>query len=126
MNNRTLKLSTRKVVGLALLLIYAPYGWLLVINCPWYSERWHFVKMWPVLPGVVANCIAMPLIPHSWRPWNPILFYGIAFILTALIFAATSLALRQFGRAAWAPVVVAAISALSCLSGLAAYALFRS
>lgn len=126
MNNLTGKLTMRGVVGLGLLLIYAPYGWLLVIKYPWGSERWLFVKMWPVLPGVVNSYMTMPLIPHSWRPWHPVLFYGLAFILTAIILTATMIALRQLGRAAWAPVVVGAIAVLSCIFGLAAYALFRA
>lgn len=125
MNNFSDKMPKRWVVGVAMLVIYAPYGWLVFINYPWNSYRWQWIKMWPVLPGVVATYLTVPFLPRAWRPpWTEAFFYGLASILTVLLLTAVILGLIRVRRAFW--LVVAGVSVLSCLFGLAAYAMFRA
>ncbi len=35
--------------------LYAPYAWLVLIDHPWDGYRWHWIKMWPVLPGILVH-----------------------------------------------------------------------
>src|SRR3954452_18627642 len=44
-------------VALALACLYAPYAWLVLIDHPWDSYRWHWIRMWPVLPGLLVHAI---------------------------------------------------------------------
>jgi hypothetical protein len=42
---------------MVLLSLYAPYSWLLLIDHPWDSYRWHWIGMWPTLPGLLVHAI---------------------------------------------------------------------
>ncbi len=44
-------------ITMVLLSLYAPYSWLLLIDHPWDSYRWHWIRMWPVLPGLLVHAI---------------------------------------------------------------------
>src|SRR3954471_15969888 len=39
----------------ALVCLYAPYAWLVLMNYPWDSYRWYWIKTWPVLPGILVH-----------------------------------------------------------------------
>ena len=36
-----------------------PYGWLVADDFPWRDYRLGWIKMWPVLPGLVAYSLAI-------------------------------------------------------------------
>ena len=40
---------------LVLVCLYAPYAWLVLIDYPWDGYRWHWIKMWLVLPGILVH-----------------------------------------------------------------------
>ena len=58
-----------------LVLVYAPFGWLLFSGESYSSYWWHWVSAWPVLPGIPALLIARPLGMESH--WQEILAMGI-------------------------------------------------
>src|SRR4051812_46441592 len=39
--------------------LYLPFAWVLG-DYPWDSYRWQWVKLWPVLPGLVAGLLFHP------------------------------------------------------------------
>lgn len=49
--------STAYLVSLASL--YLPFAWVLG-DYPWDDYRWHWIKLWPVLPGLVAGMLVHP------------------------------------------------------------------
>jgi hypothetical protein len=40
--------------------LYLPYIWLLLIDYPWDSYQWGWIKLWPVLPGLLAGVFFHP------------------------------------------------------------------
>jgi len=48
--------------AVVLLVLYLPYGWLVMIDYPWGSYRWHLVASWPGLP---LRLVLHPLI-NRW------------------------------------------------------------
>src|ERR1700761_7892938 len=40
--------------------VYLPYAWLVLIDYPWNSYRWTWVKLWPILPGLLAGMFFHP------------------------------------------------------------------
>lgn len=92
-------------VALALACLYAPYAWLLLLDGPWDSYRWHWVRMWPILPGLLAHAI-----PAVHRLADG-LGYVVMAMATSLVFAlVVSLARRGRRTAILVSVVVAAFS----------------
>src|SRR5262249_14186004 len=93
--------------------LYLPFAWV-IWDYPWDDCGWHWVKLWPVLPGLVAgmfvhgNDAAMALVSGA----------------VAVLFVALFTALGTTGRAA---LVVANGIALigSGLESWLAYQLFR-
>ena len=119
------RMPIRWAAGVALLLVYAPYSWLVIIDHPWNAELWHWIKMWPVLPGVVTVFLSVPVLPRSWRPpWTEVSFYLSASLLTVLILAAVAMGLNRSRGALWP--VIAGVCVVSCFMGWAAYAMFRA
>ena len=52
---------------LVLFCLYAPYAWLVLIDYPWDSYRWQWIKMWPVLPGILVHLNpTIHLLPALW------------------------------------------------------------
>jgi hypothetical protein len=39
----------------AIAVLYAPFGWLLVIDYPWDHYHFYWLKMWCILPGLLAG-----------------------------------------------------------------------
>jgi hypothetical protein len=70
------------VVGIWVLLsLYLPFGWLVIFEGPWDQRRLSWIQSWPVLPGLLAQCLA----PVASAP--PRVSYSIMGVLTLLIFA---------------------------------------
>jgi hypothetical protein len=44
-------------VVLALACLYGPYAWLVLMDYPWDSYRWQWVRMWPLLPGMPVHLL---------------------------------------------------------------------
>ena len=103
-------------VAMALACLYAPYSWLLLIDSPWDSYRWHWIKMWPVLPGLLVHSIqAVHRQPDG-------LGYLAMGGVTALIIAPIILSSRRSRRAALVASVVVVL--LSGANAWIAYQLF--
>ena len=106
----------RWVAGLALLILYAPYSWVIIVSHPWNSERWLWIKMWPVLPGVVTLYLSRPFLPRSWSPpWTEVSTYLIASIMSVLLATIVIVCLLRVRRAFWP--LLAGVSVLSCFFG---------
>ncbi|MFO0892585.1 MAG: hypothetical protein U0790_26015 [Isosphaeraceae bacterium] len=39
--------------------LYLPFAWV-IWGYPWDDYRWHWIKLWPVLPGLVAGMVFHP------------------------------------------------------------------
>ncbi|WP_435010214.1 hypothetical protein P12x_001456 [Tundrisphaera lichenicola] len=35
--------------------IYLPFSWIVLMDYPWNSYRWHWIKLWPIAPGLPAG-----------------------------------------------------------------------
>jgi hypothetical protein len=103
-------------VALALACLYAPYSWLVLIDHPWDTYRWHWIKLWPVLPGLLVH--AVPVV-HRQPDWLSYLAMGG---VTALIIAPTILSSGRSRRAAL--ITAAVVVLLSSANGWIAYQLF--
>jgi hypothetical protein len=102
---------------IVLVLIYAPFGWLL-----WTSESnsdywWHWVSAWPVLPGMPALLLVRPLGMESH--WQEILAMGIP---TAVLIAASMLITRRGW--CWAIGVFVVLTVYGVFIGLASRSVF--
>jgi hypothetical protein len=98
-----------------LIAIYAPYCWLLTMDYPWSSHRWTFIKMWPILPGLLPATLIMRM--NSGMMIVAIL--TIVMILAAMTWAACR-GWRLF------LVVLTALLAISILESWCVYHLFRA
>ena len=49
-----------RTFGVLLLCTYAPYLWLITTSYPWDSYRWTWIKLWPVLPGLLPSVLLQP------------------------------------------------------------------
>jgi hypothetical protein len=103
-------------VAMALASLYAPYAWLLLIDHPWNSYRWHWIHMWPVLPGLLVH--AIPAV-HRQPDWVGYLLMGAVTVL--ILIPIVVLAQRNLRTAILVAVVV---GALSSANAWIAYELF--
>src|SRR5687767_7585534 len=79
---------------LALFCLYAPYSWLVLMDGPWNAYRWYWIRMWPLLPGLLVHAI-----PSVHRQPDGVGFLAMA-AAASLIFAVTVLLARRGGRTA--------------------------
>jgi hypothetical protein len=56
------------IIGLWLFICFAPFGWILFIA----ENRWAWIEMWPVLPGVVVSVLALHISQSSGNISVPI------------------------------------------------------
>ena len=103
-------------VAMAPACLYAPYAWLLLIHHPWNSYRWHWINMWPVLPGLLV-----PAIQAAHRQPDRVGNLAVGAV-TALIIAPIVLLCRRSWRAALIVTVVVVL--LSGANAWFAYRLF--
>jgi hypothetical protein len=49
----------RRLVALAIIgfIMYVPHAWLVLIDHPWDQQRWLWLGLWPVLPGLPASLL---------------------------------------------------------------------
>ncbi len=90
MNGHPQPPSNRRRLAWSLLVIhvclYAPFSWLLWINHGWQGGyRWHWVKMWPVLPGFVPGLLLRNFV--NWQEdGGMILVMALATVLQIVLF----------------------------------------
>jgi hypothetical protein len=53
-------ISRQAIVGLWLFICLAPFGWILFVS----ENRWAWIKLWPILPGMVVTVLSRS-ISHS-------------------------------------------------------------
>lgn len=92
--------------------LYLPFAWVLG-DYPWDDYRWHWIKLWPVLPGLIAGMLVHP------NDSAMLALSGLATFLLIGLFTA----LGALGRRA---LVLASVLALSgaVLESMLAYQLF--
>ena len=101
---------------LVLVCLYAPYAWLVLIDYPWDSYRWLWIKMWLVLPGILVHLIqAIHLLPD----WMGFLIMGA--VTCGIVALSTVLAARSKRSAIIVSVIV---GLLSCANSWISYRLF--
>src|SRR5215216_1814008 len=47
-------------LALTLACLYLPYAWLVTGGPPWHDYRLSWIKMWPILPGIMAGILTIP------------------------------------------------------------------
>ena len=104
-------------VVLMLTCLYVPYAWLLLIPDPWDSYRWQWIRMWPILPGLLVMLVpSIHDLPH-----------GIGFFMMGLATSALAAPITIVAaRSKWPAIVVAiVVGLLSCANSWISYELFR-
>ena len=91
---------------LALVCLYAPYAWLVLIDYPWDSYRWLWIKMWLVLPGILVHLIQAI---HMLLDWMGFLIMGA--VTCGIVFKITLSAARGWQSAVIVSVLAALLSA---------------
>ena len=101
---------------MVLVCLYAPYAWLILIDYPWDSYRWLWIKLWLVLPGILVHLIqAIHLLPD----WIGFLIMGA--VTCGIVLLSTVLAARSKRSAIIESVI---IGLLSCANSWITYKLF--
>lgn len=98
-------------VALGMTCLYGPYAWLVLMDYPWDSYRWAWIRMWPVLPGMPVH-----LLPGAHRLPESLGFIVMGLTTTPL-FVLAALPAWQ-GRRWLAPVLVAVVVLSSATSWL--------
>lgn len=101
------------------LLLWAPYSWLLfLIEFPMRDYPLHWLKMWPILPGLL-----FPMILRSIHVREETLLYPSAGLVTALL-AAAAYRLSGHGRVGFIATAVG-LAAYGAFMGSLTYGLYR-
>ncbi len=101
---------------LVLVCLYAPYAWLVLMDYPWDSYRWLWIKMWLVLPGILVHAVqAIHLLPD----WVGFLIMGA--VTCGIVALSTVLAARSKRSAI---IVSIMVGLLSCANSWISYRLF--
>ena len=109
------RISTPRVVGLTLLVVYLPYIWLFLLE--W---NWPLMRIWPFLPGVAIGALIPPSFPHSSLPQGP----DAGFLLTAMLLGISIFGMLRLKRAFWP--MMAALLLLSCALSCIVYAVIKA
>ena len=104
-------------VALTLACLYLPYAWLVLGGWPWHDYRVSWIKMWPILPGIMAGILT---IPHGSNAVQ----YAAMGAMTAVGAGGFLLLAARSGR--WVPIPTILALALSILNSWIAYAIYRA
>jgi hypothetical protein len=105
-------------IVLVLACLYGPYAWLIPLDGHWDSYRWHWFRMWPVMPGLLVHAIpAVHRLPDR-------LGYLLMAAATSAAFAAIVMLSRR-GRCETILVCIV-VGILSGANSWVAYQLFRA
>jgi len=113
------KMSKRVFIFASLVLVYAPHSWLLIVRYPWDSYHIFWVKLWPVLPGLVVVSFTEP---GSWRNLTTNAFFVIVGTLTLVLVGLPVAVLTRFERF-YFPALLG-IGIVSAFVGARSYSLF--
>jgi hypothetical protein len=102
---------------LVLVCLYAPYAWLVLIDGPWDSYRWLWIKLWLVLPGIP---VLLNQAIHQLPDWMRFMIMGA--VACGIVALCTFIAARSSRSSI---VVSIIIGALSCANSWSAYNMFR-
>jgi len=119
------RMPTRWILAGTVAVVYLPYGWLVFMDYAWDSYRWHWIRIWPVLPGHVLCFLIERCLPPAWLPPRTEVTHNVfASVATALLLAEVVFRLLRLSRWFWP--TIASLFVVSCGFGLMAYVLFRS
>jgi hypothetical protein len=104
-------------LGVMLASLYLPYAWLLVDPYPWSDYRWTWVKLWPILPGLVTAFMTGPRASNLQE-------FAVMGAATVLCVAGFLLLATRSRR--WYPIPAVLALALSACNSWFAYAIFRA
>ena len=104
-------------LALTLACIYLPYAWLITDGYPWRDYRLAWIKMWPVLPGILAG---LAVLPHT-------AYAGQLAAMGAMTAVGAALFLLLAARSRrWVPVATLLALVLSVANSWFAYAVYRA
>ena len=73
--------------------LYLPHGWLLFESRPWNDYHWFWLKLWPILPGLLPWLAITQLLGH--RPNGGITFPIMGLVTLMLLIGSVWLGLRR-------------------------------
>ncbi len=122
------RVRLRISLAVILVCVYTPYSWVLWIDYPWSDYRWLWIKMWPILPGVVPAVLLRVALQRFFKMDDALAVEGSLFVVAGVFAIALIAALIWLGmrsrRSLAAAVVLAVIVSVPC--AFFAYALFRA
>jgi hypothetical protein len=95
--------------------LHAPFTWVVLIDYSWSSYRWSWVRLWPVLPGLLPASVL-----HRAPDWIGLTVMGL---VTAGLLALTTWIGRR--GPATLRITAAVVLALSIANASIAYVLYR-
>ena len=101
-------------------IMYVPHAWLVFIDYPWNDQRWLWMALWPLLPGLPATLLTRMHIARDLPEWAEFALMGA--LAAMMLLTCTWIASRD--RRALI-VVVALLTPLAIYLGIASHALFR-
>ena len=119
MRNHWRRMATAFAVSAACL--WLPFSWLIFINYPWNNYHLYWLKLWPILPGLIP--VGLPAHMMNMHPAQSLGFIAMGITTLLLLIGFTWL-----GSRGWIWLIVAALIELSITipSAFSAYALFRA
>src|SRR5947208_10240474 len=94
-------------LALTMACVYLPYAWLVLDGERWHDYRMSWIKMWPILPGLLAGALVIP------RGSNAVEFAAMGAM--AAVFTGVFLLLAARSRR-WVPIPTILALALSVLN----------
>lgn len=96
------------------LCLYLPFSWVVLIDCPWSDCQSHWVRLWPVLPGLVPGALL-------FHPQDVAEFTTMGLTTVVLLIGLTWLGTRgRYGLIA-ATMIALIVSVPSAIIGYALY-----
>ena len=100
--------------------MYLPYAWLVMGHFPWGNwgdYRWQWIRMWPVLPGLMMGVLIGPHASHA----TLVVAMGMMTVPAVGLFLLLAARSRR-----WLPVTTLLALALSALNSWIAYGIYRA
>lgn len=100
--------------------MYAPFSWVLWIDEPWNSQRWLWIRIWPILPGISPTALINSAAHVRMSD-------GVMFLLMGAITLAALLQFSWLGSRGkrWLVITATIVFALSCCNAWVGYQLYR-
>ena len=113
-------MSRKSIVGLALLVCYAPFGWVLFIS----ENRGLWIKLWPILPGLMLSDL-LRLLLNPFRIEIAVwLRMPVVILMTVAFLAVVTILMLRISR--WRLLVAVLALAASVLLSLGAYGMYKA